>query len=104
MCPASNPNGTPNLKSPQNVSRRPGRTLATQPPYLRGGNKNLQPEKSTNYTAGLILEPIKGWSTTFDYYYIKLKNQIVNVGQQPDLHATIPQKTVRTHAAARDLR
>jgi hypothetical protein len=25
----------------------------------------------------MILEPIKGWSSTFDYYYIKLKNQVV---------------------------
>jgi iron complex outermembrane receptor protein len=36
----------------------------------------LQPEKSTSATLGLILEPVKGWSSTFDVYDIKVKNQI----------------------------
>jgi iron complex outermembrane recepter protein len=77
LCPVSNPDGTPNLKSPQNAVG-PLNYCNFNPPYLQGISKTLKPEKSTNYTAGIILEPIKGWSTTFDYYYIKLKNQIVS--------------------------
>jgi iron complex outermembrane receptor protein len=72
-CPVSNADGTPNLTSPQNVQG----TCVFSPAFLQSSNKNLEPEKSQNYTAGIILEPIKGWSTTFDYYYIKLKNQII---------------------------
>jgi iron complex outermembrane receptor protein len=41
-------------------------------------NPSLQPEKSTSETLGVILEPIKGWSTTVDFYQIDIKNQIVN--------------------------
>ncbi len=37
----------------------------------------LQPEKSKTWTLGTILEPVKGWSSTIDYYSIDLKNQIV---------------------------
>ncbi|MEO8738368.1 MAG: TonB-dependent receptor [Casimicrobiaceae bacterium] len=89
-CPVSNANGTPNLTSPLNV---PTQCVLT-PPYLQTSNKNVQAEKSDNFTAGLILEPVRGWSTTFDYYYIKLKGQIINSVQQPDFHAT-PENTVR---------
>jgi iron complex outermembrane recepter protein len=73
LCPVSNPDGSPNLTSPQNVPTQ----CAFNPTYLQGTSKDLKPEKSTSYTVGAIMEPIKGWSTTFDYYYIDLKNQIV---------------------------
>jgi iron complex outermembrane recepter protein len=75
LCPVSSPDGTPNLTSPQNVPA----FCVFNPVYLQSTSKTLQPEKSTNYTAGFILEPVLGWSSTFDYYYIKLKNQIVSV-------------------------
>ncbi len=44
--------------------------------YETGAQSNLSPEKSTSGTLGLILEPVKGWSSTFDLYDIKVKNQI----------------------------
>ncbi|HXX86308.1 MAG TPA: TonB-dependent receptor [Casimicrobiaceae bacterium] len=78
LCPVSNPDGTPNLTSPQNVV-----LIGTvnpcnfNPTYLQVANKHLQPEKSDNYTAGFVVEPIRGWATTFDWYYINLKNQII---------------------------
>lgn len=37
----------------------------------------LQPEKSKSGTLGVILEPIKGWSSTVDLYKIKIDNQII---------------------------
>jgi iron complex outermembrane receptor protein len=41
------------------------------------GNPNLEPEKSTNLTAGLIFEPIKNLSFTVDLWKIKIKNLII---------------------------
>ncbi len=92
-CPASLANGQPNLVSPQNVQG----TCNFNPGFLQSSNKNLQPEKSDQFTAGLILEPVKGWATTFDYYYIKLKNQIINVANTPTYPDTIPANTVRNN-------
>jgi iron complex outermembrane receptor protein len=47
------------------------------PAYLGGSTQGLQPEKSTSETLGLILEPIKGWSSTVDLYQVKIENQII---------------------------
>ena len=84
-CPVSLPNGQPNLTSAQNVQG----TCNFNPGFLQTSNKDLQPEKSDQFTAGFVLEPVKGWATTFDYYYIKLKNQIINVANTPDYRDTI---------------
>jgi iron complex outermembrane receptor protein len=40
-------------------------------------NPDLKPEKSTSATLGVILEPVKGWSTAVDLYQITVKDQIV---------------------------
>ncbi|MFZ6679313.1 TonB-dependent receptor plug domain-containing protein [Undibacterium sp. Tian12W] len=40
-------------------------------------NPALKPEKSTSATLGVILEPIKGWSTAIDLYQITVKDQII---------------------------
>ena len=42
----------------------------------QGGNPDLQPEESTSYTAGFVLEPIKNLVFTADYYNIKVDNLI----------------------------
>ena len=43
------------------------------------GNPDLDPEKSTNFTAGLIFEPIRNVALTVDFWNIKIKNLIVPV-------------------------
>jgi len=48
-----------------------------QPNYFNTSNSNLKPEKSLSQTLGVILEPIKGWSTTIDLYQVTIKDQIV---------------------------
>jgi iron complex outermembrane receptor protein len=55
------------------------------PPYVQvTDNKNLAPEKSTSYTFGIIMEPVKGLNATLDYYNIEVKNQIVTAaGNDP---------------------
>jgi len=62
--------------------------------YLQLTNPALQPEKSNSVTLGTILEPVKGWSTTIDYYNIVIKNQIVTnaelAGFQPTYIRGVP--------------
>ncbi|WP_265271570.1 TonB-dependent receptor plug domain-containing protein [Sphingomonas lycopersici] len=43
------------------------------------GNPGLDPEKSTAFTAGVILEPIRNVSLTVDFWHIKVKDLIVGV-------------------------
>ncbi len=74
LCPVSNADGSPNTDSPQNVPAQ----CELSPSYLQTTNKNLQPEKSKSYTLGVIIEPIKNWSTTLDYYKITVDNQIIS--------------------------
>ena len=50
---------------------------ATQFPITNGGNTALKPEKSNNYTAGIVLEPTNYFSAAVDYFNIKLKDTIV---------------------------
>jgi iron complex outermembrane recepter protein len=44
---------------------------------LSVGNPNLKPEKSRSYTVGVVLEPAKRITFTFDYYNIRRDDEIV---------------------------
>ena len=50
----------------------------TQFGVLFGGNANLQPEKSKQYSAGIVLEPTPGMSVSVDYFDMYLRQIIVN--------------------------
>jgi iron complex outermembrane receptor protein len=41
-----------------------------------GATPKLKPEKSVSGTLGVIVEPVKGWSSTLDFYDIKIEDQI----------------------------
>lgn len=43
------------------------------------GNPDLAPEKSESYTLGLVFEPIKDTSITFDFWKISRKNEITSL-------------------------
>ncbi|MFC5475272.1 TonB-dependent receptor [Paraherbaspirillum soli] len=43
---------------------------------LGGGNKKLEPEKSTSFSLGTVFEPVKDVMVSVDYWNIKIKNQI----------------------------
>lgn len=73
LCPGGNPNTKGNFVA----------QCSLQPGYVQQTTPNLQPEKSRSYTLGLILEPIKGWSSTLDYYNIEIRDQIVTAAQFP---------------------
>lgn len=43
------------------------------------GNPDLDPEKSTAFTAGVVVEPIRNVSLTVDFWHIKVKDLITGV-------------------------
>jgi iron complex outermembrane recepter protein len=43
---------------------------------ITGGNTALRPEKSKSYTVGVVLEPMRNFSATLDYFSIKLDDVI----------------------------
>jgi iron complex outermembrane recepter protein len=52
-------------------------------PYTIGetslGNANLNPEKSTSFTLGVVLEPVSNLSLTIDYWNIEVKDLIAKL-------------------------
>lgn len=52
------------------------RDCATQFATTNGGNSQLKPEKSTNFTLGLVLEPTRDVSVAVDAFRIRLKDTI----------------------------
>lgn len=65
----------------------------TQAVHLNSASTTLQPEKSRSATLGVILEPIKGWSSTLDVYQIQIKNQIIT-GPDGDYVRNAPQTQI----------
>jgi iron complex outermembrane receptor protein len=47
-----------------------------------GGNPELDPERSRTYSAGIVFEPIPSLTLSADYWHIKLKDQISELGEQ----------------------
>jgi iron complex outermembrane receptor protein len=54
----------------------PSDNCAVQFMSLIGGNKNLKPETSKNYTVGLVFEPVVDFNASVDFWWIELKHQI----------------------------
>ncbi len=60
----------------------PSQILPTNnPAAIALGAKPLEPEKSTNYSAGLVVQPLPGLSATVDIYQIEIKNRILQSEQ-----------------------
>jgi iron complex outermembrane receptor protein len=74
LCPNGS-GGDPHTTVPQYCSFGPA--------YVQVTTKNLEPEKSKSGSLGMILEPVKGWSTTVDYYSVQIDNQIVTEASLP---------------------
>src|SRR5262249_45277723 len=64
-----------------------------------GGNPSLQPEKSQQVNAGVVIESIAGLSTSIDYYWVRVKNAINRVPTEvilgPDYAIWAPDYVVR---------
>ncbi len=53
-----------------------GRDCGQQPQVQQGGTATLKPEKSKTFTMGFAIEPMKDLTFSFDYWNIKLRDQI----------------------------
>jgi iron complex outermembrane receptor protein len=58
------------------VTHNTGIDCVTQFGTINGGNPNLEPEKSEQFTAGIVLEPTNAFSVSGDYFKIRLNNGI----------------------------
>ena len=45
-------------------------------PTFVSSNKDLKPETSRSFTAGVVFEPVKNWTMALDYYHIERKDEI----------------------------
>lgn len=54
-----------------------------------GGNPDLVPEKSKNFTAGFVLEPARGFSFSADYYRIEIDN-VIGIPAEEPIFSDIP--------------
>jgi iron complex outermembrane receptor protein len=59
---------------------------------INGGNPNLQPEKSNQYSLGTVLKPVKNLSVDVDSWWIFIRNEIVGGG--------LPYQTILANAAS----
>ena len=57
-----------------------GQLAVNSPAALSLGAVPLQAEKSTNFSVGVVAEPLDGVHATLDGYYIKIKNRIIEGG------------------------
>lgn len=61
-----------------------GANCSVQFIVLNGGNTELKPEKSKNYTLGAVFEPINDLNASVDFWWLKITNSI----------STLPQSTM----------
>ncbi|WP_332852338.1 TonB-dependent receptor [Duganella sp. S19_KUP01_CR8] len=47
-------------------------------PYFSGGNPSLKPETSKQGSLGMVIEPVRGYSASIDYWAINSQNRILN--------------------------
>lgn len=54
-----------------------------------GGNLGLKPEKSKNFTAGVVFEPARGLSFSADYFHIKI-DEVIGIPAEEPIFSNIP--------------
>ena len=86
-CPAG---GTPNVT--------PGCTVIT-PDSLSGGNLNLEPETSKQYSGGVVFTPTPRFSASVDYWNIAVDNTIgaLTLDQLLQNYTFFPDRIIRTN-------
>jgi iron complex outermembrane receptor protein len=65
------------------------RDCNTQFTSKQGGNTDLKPEKSKNFTAGFVFEPTTGFSFGVDYYKIKI-DDVIGIPAEEPIFSNIP--------------
>jgi iron complex outermembrane receptor protein len=72
--PVRCPGGTP-------LTSADAKFCNTQFILQNGGNPDLKPEKSKNFTLGLVVEPVAGTSVGVDLWWIRLQHQIAGLSE-----------------------
>ena len=67
-----------------------------------GGNPNLVPEKSKQFSLGAIVEPIKGLSASVDYYHVRVDHAIIPLDAQTVVNLAAAGNPVYTPLVSRD--
>jgi iron complex outermembrane receptor protein len=93
----------PTLATPDNYAGSSGLYFAGPPaagdvPYycaypgaqLQVGNPNLKPQRSTNYTYGLLFQPIPQTNLSVDFWRIVISDPIIDNLEFPALNAYLP--------------
>lgn len=66
-----------NVADANGVINQDSRDCATQFPITLGGNEDLKPEESENYTLGIVIEPSPNFSLGFDAFRVNLEDTII---------------------------
>ncbi len=79
LCP-----GTPGVAG--SGTAKPGYVTAdvcnVQLPKQTGSNADLKPETSKGFTLGMVIEPAKDLTVSFDYWDIRMKDMLANLPEQ----------------------
>jgi len=73
---------TPLAPATTNIFKDPVTGVPGQFNEQVGGNPDLVPEKSKQFSFGAILEPVKGLSASIDYYHVKVDHAIISLDAQ----------------------
>jgi iron complex outermembrane receptor protein len=49
---------------------------------MTGSNNQLEPEKSKGGTLGVVFEPVRSFTASFDYWQVNMKNMLANLPEQ----------------------
>ncbi|MEW6707661.1 MAG: TonB-dependent receptor [Pseudomonadota bacterium] len=73
------------VNCPNGTTAIPGKSTAlncnVQFQALYGGNSSLQPEKSKNWTLGMVFEPTRDINIGLDFWWVNLTNQIGSLSE-----------------------
>ena len=67
-----------------------------------GGNPDLVPEKSRQFSLGTIVEPVKGLSASVDYYHVKVDHAIIALDAQTVVNLAAAGNPVYVPLVSRD--
>lgn len=77
----NDPTLCPDGKTPLHGAN-PNLACAQQQLIRSGGNEALNPEKSKTFSFGVVFEPVKAVTVSFDYFNIKIRDKIGTVSEE----------------------
>ena len=93
---------TPLAPATTNIFKDPVTGVPGQFNEQVGGNPNLVPEKSKQFSFGTIIEPVKGLSASVDYYHVKIDHAIISLDAQTVVNLAAAGNPVYVPLVSRD--